>query len=341
MTAHTVRALRTAALQSLVSVLDTRRPCALLDFPAHGNVGDSLIWLGARALLREAGAAPPAYRCTPATYSAERLARKVGNGTILLNGGGSFGDVWPVHQTFRERVLSDFPDNAIVQLPQSIHFESDDNAARAAQRMQAHSGFTLMVRDDVSRTIARDTLGVEAVLAPDFAFGLGPLPRPAPTTDVVVLARTDQERSGTGAVYRSEGQVVSGDWVEEPNEILIRAFRRQHALMENRPRAFGWMPLPFESLARQRLRRGSAFLGRGRAVVTDRLHGHILSLLMDIPNVVVDNSYGKNRRFLRTWTGDGPLTREADSIAEGVQVAFDYLPWATGGTLPGPRERPG
>jgi exopolysaccharide biosynthesis protein PssK len=44
-------------------------------------------------------------------------------------------------------------------------------------------------------------------------------------------------------------------------------------------------------------------------VITDRLHAHILCLLMDIPHVVVDNSYGKVRSFVETWTAGAPGVR--------------------------------
>jgi pyruvyl transferase EpsO len=43
--------------------------------------------------------------------------------------------------------------------------------------------------------------------------------------------------------------------------------------------------------------------------VTDRLHGHILSLLVGLPHAVVDNSYGKVGSFARLWTeGDECVT---------------------------------
>ena len=45
-------------------------------------------------------------------------------------------------------------------------------------------------------------------------------------------------------------------------------------------------------------------LSTGGLVVTDRLHAHILSLLLDIPHVLLDNSYGKVAGFADQWTGD-------------------------------------
>jgi len=37
-------------------------------------------------------------------------------------------------------------------------------------------------------------------------------------------------------------------------------------------------------------------------ITTTRLHGHIFSCLLEIPNVVCDNSYGKNTGYANLWT---------------------------------------
>lgn len=43
-------------------------------------------------------------------------------------------------------------------------------------------------------------------------------------------------------------------------------------------------------------------LSKGSVVLTDRLHGHILSILIVKPHVIVDNSYGKISDFYQAWT---------------------------------------
>src|SRR3546814_16823778 len=58
----------------------------------------------------------------------------------------------------------------------------------------------------------------------------------------------------------------------------------------------------YQMLAQWRLRRGISMLSQGRVIVTDRLHAHILSLLFDIPQVVLDNMYGKVSSFAEQWT---------------------------------------
>ncbi|HEY9603927.1 MAG TPA: polysaccharide pyruvyl transferase family protein [Allocoleopsis sp.] len=44
-------------------------------------------------------------------------------------------------------------------------------------------------------------------------------------------------------------------------------------------------------------------------VITNRLHGHILSTLLGIPNILLPNSYYKNESFYKTWTHQIPYCR--------------------------------
>ena len=65
-------------------------------------------------------------------------------------------------------------------------------------------------------------------------------------------------------------------------------------------------------------------LAAGHTVITDRLHGHILSLLLGIPHVVLDNSYGKVRAFYETWTRDAPIVRWAETAADAVRAVEQW-----------------
>ncbi|KAF7962366.1 hypothetical protein AWV80_22615 [Cupriavidus sp. UYMU48A] len=44
-------------------------------------------------------------------------------------------------------------------------------------------------------------------------------------------------------------------------------------------------------------------------VLTDRLHGHILACLLDMPNTVSDNSYGKNSGYINSWTKESSIVQ--------------------------------
>ncbi|OZA07208.1 MAG: hypothetical protein B7X97_09700, partial [Methylotenera sp. 17-45-7] len=52
-------------------------------------------------------------------------------------------------------------------------------------------------------------------------------------------------------------------------------------------------------------------LQEAQVVITDRLHVHILSILIGKPHVIVDNNYGKLKHFYETWTHRCTLHRYA------------------------------
>ncbi len=316
----------------LRQVIPDGEPCALLDHPDHPNVGDSAIWLGERVFLRQHGI-KVAYSCSGKTYDEATLRRAMPRGTVLIHGGGNFGTLWPHHHQLREQLLERLRDYRVVQLPQSIHYDDAAAAQRTAALIRNHPAFTLLVRDETALAIGRDQLGAHTLLCPDSALLLADgVQRDPPDVDCLVLARTDKERAfdGIEAAVRGLGVSVAAlDWLEEPRGTLHRVRDRLNARARTRwasSFAFQWPMLKvWDSLARQRTQRGCRLLSRGRMVVTDRLHAHILCTLLGIPHIVLDNNVGKLSGFIRCWTAEHPLCHLADSVEEATRIAERLL----------------
>ena len=270
----------------------------LLDFPDHANVGDSAIWLGEIAELRAITGRDPDHVCTWDEYDAAALRRDSPAGIVFLHGGGNLGDIWPHHQRFREAVVAEMRDRRIVQLPQSIHFRADDGHRRFADIVAAHGDVHLYVRDRPSLEFARARFACPVALAPDSAFALGPQARGASECDVLMLMRTDAERVSHDPAGLPAGALTL-DWLED-GPLPVRG--QGEALHDH-----------YAALAAARVARGLALLSRGRHIVTDRLHAHILALLLDIPHVALDNDYGKLSAYIAAWTADSPRLGRAAS----------------------------
>ena len=319
----------------LAPLLEPGRPVALIDFPNHGNVGDVLIWLGERRWLRRHGI-EVAYVADQRSYSPAVLRRRIGRSTVLIHGGGNLGDVWPQWQRFRERVVAELRDQRVVQLPQSVHFATEDGTRRAAAALGGHPDLHVLCRDEPSVAFVRERLGVRAELTPDMAFALGPLRRLGePDTGLLVLSRTDAERTSDAL---TAGDALVTDWTTQgPDDIgWSRAWEslqrrswnvgaRMHRPTPQTLLALRGLGVAYEWLARDRARFGRRLLSRGRVVLTDRLHAHVLSLLLGIPNVVVDTGYGKLTRFVGAWTASSSLSRLAASHEEGERLARELL----------------
>lgn len=318
--------LRARALEVLRELLIPDQPCALVDFPRHANVGDSAIWLGERALLHRAGV-PVAYTCDLNSFSEQDLLDRLPTGgTILIHGGGNVGDLWPHHQDFRERIIRTFPHHRIIQLPQSIHFDHRVNLDRARSVLGAHRDLTLCVRDRRSLELARAQFAARSVLCPDMAFGIEDRPdATGPVAyDIVWQTRTDHE-AAQQPLPPLDGRVLVTDWAagQGATPAWTARARTAAAAYQGAVGDPGARAAASDRLAALQLRRGCGLLADGRVVITDRLHGHLLSLLLGLPHVILPDRHGKIANTRETWTCDWPTTRWARTPAEALAHARD------------------
>ena len=301
-----------STLLAALRALHDGQPYALLDFPWYANVGDSVLWLGARRALADATGRAPAYGAGQSNYSTDALAKALPKGTIYLLGGGNFGDLYPSHQDFRVRVLREFPQHRVVQLPQSIHFTNSESERAIRRALAVHGNTVLMVRDHPSLSVA-STLGASTVhLVPDLAFGLGVRARPQEAhLDLLALRRVDEESaSDDNGRWQPVDRTI--DW---PAVIIPPLWRRiAHRLTQGGGRVPS--PLPqraqiaiLDALAARRVAVGERMLSAAHFVQTDRLHGHLMCLLLGIPHDVIDNSTGKISAIIEAWTSTATLLR--------------------------------
>jgi pyruvyl transferase EpsO len=305
----------------LKDLVSDEEPLAILDFPDYSNCGDSAIWLGQLAYLRTRHRADPAYVAGIADFSPSDLRRRAAEGPIMLTGGGNFGDLWEAHQDFRELVMEQFPDRRIIQFPQSIHYRSPARAEITARVIGRHRNFVLLVRDEESKHFAEQQFDCEVRLCPDMALCIGTIEPAEAEFPVLAMLRTDQERAADPTQRSCDPGVPVEDWVGEaalPVRVAT-ALGTVSAILAGR--AGSRRLARQEAAARQRLGRGIRQLSRGRAIVTDRLHVHLCSLLLGRPHAVLDNSYGKVRRFMSAFSGGTDLAYLATSLDDGIAWA--------------------
>jgi exopolysaccharide biosynthesis predicted pyruvyltransferase EpsI len=295
-------------------------PLAILDFPDIRNCGDSAIWLGEMAYLRDRFGKRPAYVSRMDDFSPEDLERAMPTGPIFIHGGGNFGDLWDAHQDFRERVIARFPDRQIIQFPQSIHYSSKERVAESARVIGRHKNFVLLVRDEESKQFAEKHFDCQVRLCPDMAFCIGPVQPAQPEFPVLAMLRSDLERAGNADRPANLGVPVE-DWItESARRVRIsKAFGALSAILALKPAEARLRKL--DAAAHNRFRRGIRQISRGRAILTDRLHVHICSLLLGRPHAVLDNKYGKIRRFMAAFSGGSDLSYKATSLDEGIAWA--------------------
>ncbi|HVI41812.1 MAG TPA: polysaccharide pyruvyl transferase family protein, partial [Anaerovoracaceae bacterium] len=229
-----------------------------------------------------------------------------------LQGGGNFGDLYPWHQSFREHIVKQFPDNKIVILPQTIHFSDNARADESAKIFQNHKNLHICVRDEKSYKFAADFLSDNVYLLPDMAHWLYGSPPFKPATlssarDTLWLIRGDKEQPHASSVpgLPVHGKDFQGDWDDLQGfsapflEQWSSKFHRVAGMAPIRVVRPWKMYLP---MVRSIIEANVNFFSKYERIVTSRLHGHILGALLDKEVVLIDNSYGKNSGYYECWT---------------------------------------
>ncbi|MGK6353386.1 polysaccharide pyruvyl transferase family protein [Parapedobacter sp. DT-150] len=315
--------LRTGISQALTPLID--RDFVLLDVPNHRNIGDNLIWKGE---LEFFAGLPCRMRYTANMHTC-RFDRVPADATILLHGGGNFGDLYRESQRFKLSVIGAFRRQRIILLPQTAHYTDPALLERDARTINAHRDLFLCLRDRASfGLLSRYVAPEKLLLLPDMAFCLdfSAHRSTARTGRALILKRTDHELgdrfSPADFLADCAGKIVDiRDWPtygisREHTRWMTRLDRVERKLSEwmvGMPGLQGLVDPAFGLRSRGNLDRyvqqGIAFINRYDNVVTTRLHGFILAALLGKPVRMVDNSYGKNKHFFDTWLR-GPILRD-------------------------------
>jgi pyruvyl transferase EpsO len=288
--------------QALGAAVPSGARAVFLDYPVYGNVGDLMIFLGTERWLDAAGIRVLG-RWHSGNFPSPVLPEET---VILLQGGGNFGDLYH-HQRFRERVVSRYPRNRIVFLPQTIHYRDPARLAASADVLDRHADIRLFVRGPASQTIARESFsGCPVRMVPDMATWLYPLlsepPPPIPSQGTLYLLRRDRERR-TGEVVPDRGPGWRGDWKDLLGDRYrrLRFWKAASRLYPAHAFALRWRAMVEETVAFCAVR-----FRDYEHVVSSRLHGALLGGLLGIPTTLLDNSYGKNRQYFEAWLRDLP-----------------------------------
>ena len=295
-------------LAKITSSIPNGSEVALLDEPLHRNIGDHVIHLGTLRFFEEHQIALVA-RAHCHNYDRGWLRRKIGADTIIVcSGGGHLGDLYYHHQRLREQVIEDFPANRIVVLPQSVFFRSAERQRQAVEAFRRHRDFHLFLRDEGSLRKAMEMGLGNLHLAPDMAHGLYPIEPVSggegATGSVLYLMRRDTETAGAAVSVAEDGTVC--DWAN-----LMRPMDTARlAAIAGLGRVFRPVGSP-EVLERalDRVRtdlvtRGIGLVSGCERVVSSRLHGALLGLLLGKPVCFLGNLTGKSKFYYDTWLSD-------------------------------------
>lgn len=285
------------------------KKCIYLDLPYHLNIGDTLIWDGTDEFIKKNNISC-LYTCASETYKYNQINSDT---TVLLHGGGNYGDLWIQHQNFRLRIVEEYPNNEIVILPQTVYYHDIEKAKTDAKIMSKHKNLTICARDQRSYSFLKEYFTENnIILVPDMAFYISDKKlnnyRVKATKETLFLKRTDKELkkieyNALDIPQNSETR----DWpsMEKSNLRASIFYKLTNINSKLGGRASCIVDFYFQNILKDHLiRTGVEFVSSYNQVYTTRLHVAILRTLLHEPFIFLDNSYGKNKGFYDTWLSD-------------------------------------
>ncbi|GHT97313.1 putative pyruvyl transferase EpsO [Spirochaetia bacterium] len=296
-------------------IINTLRPHItndywLLELPYYTNIGDVLIWQGSEDFLKTLNAHCK-YKSSSNTFKPQRISLDT---IILLQGGGNFGDIWNEPQEFRRKIITSYPDNKIIILPQTVWYNDETLLLQDAQIYAGHKNLILCARDKKSYGILNEYFSANVILlVPDMAFCIDPKSLRKhygkPSEKSLFLKRTDQElnKGFNYSDFIDEESVDIADWPPMEKRMLSSFLLRCFIWISRRIKfLFPKLTDIYASLIFKpcMVKVGIGFIKKYEKVYTTRLHAGILCCLLEKPFVFFDNSYGKNSSFFETWLSD-------------------------------------
>ncbi|XP_005101536.2 pyruvyl transferase 1 [Aplysia californica] len=297
-------------------VLKKYKAAMLFDIADFENKGDPCITVGEILFLARINL-PVVYYCSSLSCTDEnmRKARKLAANyspdelVVLFHGGGNLVG-YRFNDFFRFKTMDLFAGYHFLLFPQSIFYNNaqDEHVKLCEREYCCNENLTLVLRDLQTYSFAKEHFKgkTKLLLAPDIAFQIGNVNRfQSPVFDVMWIKRIDYEAPNYGSIPEHPSDVrfhVSDWWSWKTNDAPTSLEKAFYVSVE-----------------------GFNFLSRGRVLVTDRLHGHILSTLMNMPHVLVDNRYKKLSSYHNSWTKGLENTKLTNQPEKAMAMILDLL----------------
>ena len=207
---------------------------------------------------------------------------------------------------------------------------------KIVELINQHGSVTLLVRDYASYELMEPFLGASVKLCPDMAFMLGPIS----TKEVkakqtcVFLSRTDKEKQHKEVMGHLQSvadiDLIETDWLDEwmLERFLIKFEWRIRKIIGKNFYLNKFLLSMWGAISRARKYRGIKKLNLGKIVITDRLHAHILSILLGKNHIILDNNNKKLSGFYKEWTHNLPgviLIDSSESVDRELAQAITKL----------------
>ncbi|UOX37086.1 polysaccharide pyruvyl transferase family protein [Weissella cibaria] len=253
--------------------------------PLHGNLGDQAISEATNRMLQSKNRLTFEVSCKDIPASIPYLKRNLNNDSILvLQGGGSFGDLYQREAEYRRVIIKNFPNNRIIVFPQSTFFENDDFLRKEVLFYKKYKNVVIAARDEKSYAFLKEKFENKIILSPDIVMSLEiSNDNGANRKGVITLFRQDKEKSVSNELRVLIDEQVRQCYkdVEESDTVIEGEVSKKDRLII--------LQDLWNRLAQREL------------IITDRLHGMVFGYITKTPTLVLKNNNGKIGAAYESW----------------------------------------
>lgn len=276
-----------------------------------GNIGDHQIAVSMLNFIKRTNPSSDILEITASQYQSlkELLFKYIKPyHTIVLPGGGNFGNIYPFAQNIREDVIARCPQNKKIIFPQTIHFSSDEAGQTAIKKatsiLSKNNNIFLFTRDTASYDFAVEHFSCACFFAPDIVLSES-VSLHNERKNVLLCLRSDRE----GCVSENTQSAIKALLLNR--KVRFDTFDTQldyDVSYENR-----------DNITNHALQLWSS----SKLVITDRLHGMIFAAVTGTPCIALRNYNHKisgTYEFIKYL----PYIKFAQTEAE-IEAAFEEL----------------
>lgn len=276
----------------------------LFGIPTHGNIGDAAIVLAEEKFIEDNLSEYEYMKILEEDETKETIEeiQKIltEEDIILLHGGGNLGDEYVILEERRRMIIEAFPNNKIILMPQTIHFSDTEKGKNELEKTKKvynnHKKLTLVAREKVSFEIMKkEFYNANVILTPDIVMYLNET-QPRERKGVLLAMRSDVEK------------VLTDSQMKQINEDISKYFENikmtDTYLAEDEIYCDTRKKVVEDKLEEFR---------NAHLVITDRLHGMILSAITSTPCIAVSN-YNHKIKSSFEWLKEQKYIKFLDDI---------------------------
>jgi pyruvyl transferase EpsI len=243
---------------------------------------------------------------------------------VFIHSTGDFGSKYYQQKFYRgglswtevrRKIVAEFPNNHVVQLPVSVFYQEGaegEQVAKDDRLAYAGKNFMVMCREGASLEILNDRKICEAIFFPDFVFYLNPEKTKRQRSKILLMLRGPDKESifDDDQKNRIRELLESASLNVEFNDIMAARF-----------------PM-FPSIRKKYMDVLARKYQEYELVVTDRMHGMIMAVITNTPSIALDEAIPHKLSGYRSMLGDSVAfvsdCREIPSVA-GQVLGESYI----------------